>query len=144
MTTYCFSSPRMDASTWDCTYTRIWRIQGGYFGVSPLGVVKLKGTPDGSVPIKVEVVIRSSTQNSGELKRVPYARVAALGNIDVDLIMDGTSSGGRVDLADHNKRVKFGRGARGRVADIRISSTDPKFLLAGIEPKTETLTRGYS
>jgi hypothetical protein len=140
--TYCINTETGDVSEWDRVYTRIWNVNGVYYGFSDLGIFELTGKKDDLKAIKCSLTTVPNDNDTEALKRVPYTRVECTGSTDITLMLDRVPVS-TVNMAATDNRAKFARGAKGRFVSYKVESSDPDFTLIEISPNVETQKRGF-
>lgn len=141
---HCFNTSGFLASTWDVGLTKLWRVGGLLFAVSPDGIRKVWGVSsiDGS-PIDCTIRTASSDFGSLQLKRVVQSRFTGTGVGSSAVIMDNVPYAGGEAQGQDNVRAKYPRGIRGRLVSIEARGAAP-FLVSSIQVTYEMLTRGVS
>lgn len=140
--TYCFNTSNGAMTQWPgFGFMRIVRVDHDYYGIASDGVYLLGGNLDELEPITATIQTAPTDFQSTALKRVPYARLNANADCRVSLIFDEGQSVSDSEFKQ-DRRVKFGKGIRGRYAAFRVESDQEDFELLSMDVYPVALMRG--
>lgn len=146
---FTFAGDRVLAShLTDFPFRKIVRFKNRYLGVADDGLYELTGDTFDGEPIVADVITGEDDFGRSELKRIPSVWINGRTGrrIAMSLIVGEDHLEEEGDVLDQdgvrNRRVKFGKGNRGRYHSVRFRNTDgDAFAIASLEPEIKVLRR---
>lgn len=138
---YVINTDSGELSQWlEIGFSRLWMLNGTPYLVRADGVYKMDGALElPETPLSLQLA--SSRLDSDQLKRLLYVMADGEGAMEFTPLYDtvvGNSVTG--DIGD-GTRFKVGRGNKSRWLAAQITSTDRKFVLAGLRLYYDILSR---
>lgn len=119
-------------------FSRVWRVQGVYYAINQTGIYVL------DVPVTPAMVVQTAHNDLGteKLKRLPTLYVTGVGKAKVAVDYDGEAAVAQSVDFQPTGRVKLSCGAKGRLVNLTLTSSDPAFEVSGLTFEPDVLSRG--
>jgi len=141
-TTHCFNTANKAMSTWtNIAFSRIWRVGNKYYGIRESGIYELTGNTDDGVEYPSIAILRKNNLGTSKEKRLPYIRIDSSAEGFVGVTADAEASTSPTEFTV-DRRVKLGRGLKGRWLSVNLASQVAGFEVYSIELFPQVLTRG--
>lgn len=142
--TYCYNLNNNAMTQWDgAVFSRIWRLGNRYFGIRENGVYALTGDTDDGEAFDAYAALSPNDFSSDRLKRLPTLTIDCIGTGTASVVADAESSSG-ITQFENAKRVKLGRGIKGRLLMVDVLSSDADFEVTKMTLYPEVLQRGVN
>lgn len=137
-TTWAINKSNGAMTRLDYAFSRLWRVQGVYYAINQTGI----HAPDAAASLAISVQTAHNSLGTEKLKRLPVLYITGGGKADVSTDFDGEASAAQAVQFQPTGRVRLGRGAKGRLVSLKLTSNDPAFAISEIAFQPEVLGRG--